>query len=560
MPERSLITRLKTQGGPSHQLLELLDRHRVMTTLQLARATGAPERTVLYRLTRLREAQLVDAARPGREAGSSPMHWWLRAGGAQLVSGVPLASGSPSAMFVAHAAAISEVYLALVEHGPAAGVTLTDWAVDRAGWQTWAPPGGYGHDLRLTPDGTAHADVAAGAAAFCIEVDLATTTQNALKLKVERYLAYARAQAWWGVHPHCPPMLLLTTTPGRAATFIRAAQRILNPRVDRRPTVGYLGDAVTENAERLVVAACGLLRDPARAVTEPVWTLADPGATEVTLAELLGERVAAAADAAVTYARLDAEREQERIRTRLHRISHDKKRLGRIGALAAAVIDRQRLAAQGRLLEQVPELAHALLAWDAEDTPETTQAVRVIAERMHWRAWSEQAHQVLDAHAAIAEDRLSLYRIIPALLDGRHAWHVSDLAEEDHTDERGRHDATVQLAAYRARRDRDVAGAYERLSWHRRRRTNVAQLVLEYDREHLSICGRCGLLYPHEWSGSWGWREPDQVCRACDGDIEAWHPEVRPTGLTPLLDRLRARVADVDAALATDTWVSPEPR
>ncbi len=36
-------------------------------------------------------------------------------------------------MFVAHAAAITEVWLALVEHGPAAGIEVTGWLTDRAG-------------------------------------------------------------------------------------------------------------------------------------------------------------------------------------------------------------------------------------------------------------------------------------------------------------------------------------------------------------------------------------------------------------------------------------------
>jgi DNA-binding transcriptional ArsR family regulator len=55
-----------------------LDQHRVMTTGQLARATDTPERTVRYRLDRLHDAGLVAFARPGRESGSAPRHWWLR--------------------------------------------------------------------------------------------------------------------------------------------------------------------------------------------------------------------------------------------------------------------------------------------------------------------------------------------------------------------------------------------------------------------------------------------------------------------------------------------------
>lgn len=72
MADRSYLARLRTAGGPSHDLLVLLDQHRVMTTGQIARATATPERTVRYRLDRLHEAGLGDCVRPGREQGSAP--------------------------------------------------------------------------------------------------------------------------------------------------------------------------------------------------------------------------------------------------------------------------------------------------------------------------------------------------------------------------------------------------------------------------------------------------------------------------------------------------------
>src|SRR5690348_11000847 len=85
---RGVLERLRTAGGPSQVLLHLLDVHRVMSTQQAARATATPERTVLYRLERLRAAGLVDRHRPGREVGSAPLYWFLRPAGAQLISAV----------------------------------------------------------------------------------------------------------------------------------------------------------------------------------------------------------------------------------------------------------------------------------------------------------------------------------------------------------------------------------------------------------------------------------------------------------------------------------------
>lgn len=137
---RAYLERLRLQGGPSMDLLVLLNEHRVLTTDQAARATGTPVRSVRSRLTRLAEHGLVAAHRPGREVGSSPRHWWLRPAGARLVTGAtPVADGRPSHPFVAHAAAIAEVWLAVREYGPAAGVELLDWATDRAGWLDWTP-------------------------------------------------------------------------------------------------------------------------------------------------------------------------------------------------------------------------------------------------------------------------------------------------------------------------------------------------------------------------------------------------------------------------------------
>ncbi|GAA2709010.1 hypothetical protein GCM10010429_23010 [Micromonospora olivasterospora] len=46
LSDRAFVQRLRTAGGPSHELLVLLDQHRVLTTNQLARVTGAPVGTV----------------------------------------------------------------------------------------------------------------------------------------------------------------------------------------------------------------------------------------------------------------------------------------------------------------------------------------------------------------------------------------------------------------------------------------------------------------------------------------------------------------------------------
>ncbi|HZN72888.1 MAG TPA: replication-relaxation family protein [Micromonosporaceae bacterium] len=199
MADRSYLTRLRTSGGPSHDLLVLLDKHRVMTTGQLARATAVPERTTRYRLDRLHTAGLVECVRPGRETGSAPRHWCLRPAGARLVAGTATADGRPSGMFVAHAAALTEVWLALSEYGPAEGIQVASWLTDRAAWQEWDRASAWStHPYRLTPDAAATLTVDGANVAVFIEVDLASMTQTLLKQKVARYLAYADDRAWEG--------------------------------------------------------------------------------------------------------------------------------------------------------------------------------------------------------------------------------------------------------------------------------------------------------------------------------------------------------------------------
>jgi hypothetical protein len=78
-------------------------------------------------------------------------------------------------------------------------------------------------------------------------------------------------------------MLLLTTTATRAATFVRAAGQLIAQHEDRLPF---------ENpADVLVVAACGYVHNPARAITEACWKVPDAAAAELTLADLLSERL-----------------------------------------------------------------------------------------------------------------------------------------------------------------------------------------------------------------------------------------------------------------------------
>ncbi|MFY1673192.1 replication-relaxation family protein [Plantactinospora sp. WMMB334] len=513
--------RLRASGGPSEALLLILNEHRVMTTDQLARATSTPARTVLYRLEQLRTAGLVGYDRPGRQTGSAPHHWWLRPAGARLITGTAPGDGRrPSAMFSAHAATITEVWLALRDHGPTAGLTMTGWATDRAGWQQWegaTSAWGSSTTKRLTPDAVYQAVLTDGrpTAAF-IEIDLASMTQTQLKAKLDRYRAYARDEAWRDRFPHCPPLLLLTTTAHRAVTFTRttaryaAGERI--PAHYRRLVNDF--DLIGEHG-RLVIAATGLVRAPARAVTEYVWTLTDPEAAETTLTAILTERVTVAAAAQPVYQRQQAAAVREQREHALRRLSSRLRQLAPF--LGPAAVDLV-----GYLLDShhdpanpfTPHLdsdaiLNAVIDWWQRNrlSGDDTDALRARLTRLHHAAWSHQVRHL--AHlTGTGEDRPAWYTAAHTLTthrlltpdeqhqlrhartrDGAQAevwrhWHPPD------------HRSPTPPPTYPQWRDQQTTAQWTDLSWWQRHRTDPGTLATAFDNEHLTACARCRLTIP----------------------------------------------------------------
>jgi hypothetical protein len=546
-PDRSYITRLRTDGGPSHDLLLLLDRHRVLTTDQVARATGTPVRTVRYRLDRLHSAKLVEYARPGRETGSAPRHWWLTLAGARLVAGVAPAEGKrPSAMFAGHAAAIAEVWLAFLEYGPGAGLQPVDWWPDRAGWQEWIS---VGQQRRLTPDAVLVVELPAGEAAAFIEVDLATMNQTQLRQKVGRYLQYADDRAWEGVWPHCPPLLLLTTTPARAQNWIRAAGKLVDVhRRGRGMDYRFAGRGAAgrdiAHAERLVIAACGLVRDPATAVTDPVWMLSEDAAGDVTLAELLGERLAAQAVADRWYAKFEAEAREIRRQAALLDVARDQDLADLLGdPVAADVLTRLVDHDAEQFTAAHPELAEQILAWwphRGVDVDGARETIRAALRVQHERIWAEQARALLAAVGADVGDAEPRAAAAAAVLNsGRllRPWEV-DL---------GRHRSraavqAAQLGDWPARRDRDAEQAWQGMSWRARRKTSPAELAAAYDDANLLACDTCAIATPRQ--GEWETREPGDDCRACGrGHLIDYRRRDQVPTLADRLAALRDRLA-----------------
>jgi transcription initiation factor IIE alpha subunit len=524
--DRSFLARLRTSGGPSHDLLVLLDRHRVMTTGQVARATGVPERTVRYRLDRLHDARLVDCVRPGRESGSAPRHWWLRPAGARLVAGTAAAEGRPSGMFVAHAAAITEVWLALTEHGPAQGLHVVDWLTDRAGWQEWDRDGAWSsRRYRPTPDAVATLTLTGGeTVAVFVEVDLASMTQTLLKQKLARYLAYAADRAWEDAFPHCPPLLLLTTTATRAATFVRTAGRIPDHN-------GHTHD-VDDPAAALVVAVCGHVRDPARAVVEPCWMPPETAAAEATLAELLAERrdAQAASEAWHTFQNTVLRRRGDI--NELRDVATFTYLADWLGSQPAAEVLPVLIGNDpAAFLDTEPDLSRQILDWFARrrrvnrfDARDFARPLVAVLEDRHRAIWADQARRLLAATDHLVEDgqravtHPHLHRAASILAAG-HLLTEDQAAALQASLPRTREELQQEtLGDHPERRAAAVEDHWRNLGRKARRHIPREQIAAGYDEQHLVICNTCEMIYPHPDFDA----AASQRCPHCDGSLLDW--------------------------------------
>ncbi len=268
-----------------HDILGLLQAHRVLTTPQLITLTARPERTIDYRLARLRSRSLVDRTRPYAASGSAPFYWWLTRAGARLVEGTPPApgKGTPNPLFLRHTAAIAGLYVALCDVGPNVGLRLTNWLRDEDAWEDWSSYRGTG---RLRPDAYAEVQLSVdghdGVAGAFVEVDFATMDQARLRAKVGRHHQYCKDTIWWDRHPCCPALLLVTTSEARVNRFLASVEK------DRPRPSPYEHENAAHYDE--LVAACAAVASPGEAVVAPVWR-ATVGDAPVTLSALLSPEV-----------------------------------------------------------------------------------------------------------------------------------------------------------------------------------------------------------------------------------------------------------------------------
>lgn len=242
------------------RLLAVLCEHRVVRQDQLQRLFPAiPQRTLRYRTRRLHDLGLIGRSRPYRERGSAPNHHWptRRADGMESGERVPRGGErrEPNPLFLAHSAALTDLYVTLTLDSPSAGLTLFDYRREAAAREP------FEHARRqraLAPDAfVILLDERERKFGAFVELDLGTMSHARLRQKADLYAAYTAAGTWREQHLFLPALLFLTTTEIRALRFLETLQRALAESQRR----GY-------GRARLVAGAGALALQPERLLSE----------------------------------------------------------------------------------------------------------------------------------------------------------------------------------------------------------------------------------------------------------------------------------------------------
>ncbi|HKZ15649.1 MAG TPA: replication-relaxation family protein [Solirubrobacterales bacterium] len=317
-----------------HRILALLSRHRVLTQNQLATIVPeVPTRTLRYRSARLASHGLVGRSRPYRERGSAPHHLWPTRKGEALASGGPPPRGGerrePNPHFLAHAAGLTEVYVALETALPV-GAALARFEREGEAREPFVAEGR--RERAIAPDALIEIADADGRPLLAfLELDMGTMSHRRLKQKAAGYGDYARAEAWRDRHRFCPALLFLTTTGKRARSFLAAMERELG------------------RDSLLLTCASDLARAPERCASERRWLLSvdggdRPAGLSAALREARRPFKEAEAEAEAERRREEAERERlrsdpEALRSHLRRWGKSHWGTGRLDPAVATALE-----------------------------------------------------------------------------------------------------------------------------------------------------------------------------------------------------------------------------
>ena len=243
-------------------MLTLLDEHQVLTSSQLVQLTGMPERTLQHRLGVLNSTGLVNRYRPRAANGTCPYHVWLTPFGAAAIGTEPPRPWCEDLSGLRTGAALSDLWLGLLDHGPAIVLVVTAWHRFRPGVRYVDPR--TGEDGNLSADAVLTARLAAGAeieALLFARVDRIPAPRLAsVVARWAHYLAAASASV--------PRVLLVLTQSVRHRAAIFNAIR----HVGDTPTIRKADQLAMETA--VPGLAVGLVGSGAPTLaTEAVWRI-----------------------------------------------------------------------------------------------------------------------------------------------------------------------------------------------------------------------------------------------------------------------------------------------
>lgn len=508
-----------------------------MTQDQLGRLfPEVPERTLRYRTRRLHKLGLAGRSRPYRERGSAPNHHWPTRRADCLVRGEPLPRGGErhtrDPVFLAHAAALTELYVTLATRAPEVGLELLIYRREAQAREQFEDGA---RERTLAPDATVVlVDGEARKLGAFVEIDLGTMSHARLRFKAGLYAAYARSKVWREHHLFLPALLFLTTTPARASKFVKALQAALQ---------GSARRSGSRSRTAFVAAAGAFALTPGRLLEDESLVGLD-GREGLSLVDVLNDaRAPYEEERAYRQKREQAEARKQRrllddtqaLRAHLHReecyLSAYIEALGPVGRPAVRLL----LASSGQPQPVEREVLQAI-ARDLGDALVDPGASLLSAPGAELKS---EAASLADAYRSVQQERLeafaSRYGDGPRLREARERLrsgqlieaHVLQwLAREAEHDAAGREDQRERQSAYLTWRERAArqlarnAGPLGRLTHH------AQDFYPQLDQQSLGICRRCQeITYPPAHTA--GLRNTRPTCHYCHetDPVEAYHED-----------------------------------
>jgi hypothetical protein len=216
-------------------VLRTLGVVRVATGVQLQRLhhggtdDAAKQRRIrqLARLSRWRIVTRLARRVGGIERGSISSVYCLDVAGQRLLDATrdrPRAPWTPSTPFIAHALAVTELYVQLVEAERTGSLELLDFSAEPACWRYFADQRGDG--VTLKPDALAVIGLDEFQDHWMIELDRATESRPRITTKAGLYVEYHASGLEQVRHDVFPQVLWVVPSPARQEQIIDALRRL----------------------------------------------------------------------------------------------------------------------------------------------------------------------------------------------------------------------------------------------------------------------------------------------------------------------------------------------